>query len=325
LVESSQATVLKTVDIYPNPDLAFEERDHSSLEGSVQRHGILEPILVRRHPGKAGKYEIICGESRWRSAKKNHIKRVSATIRVCDDRTAILLSAIENFTRCNLSATQEAELFAKLVTSKYSKHTIAMELGISRAQVGERLKLYDAMAKNPELRKKIDKGLVAASAVEFVYSQIKNEKVRNDLVGTVVAKELSLDSTIRFVKGSQPSAEAHDRVDQYNKQEEGNAEASHKPSEHEEEEPHQATQSETIKAESRHQKPQTLTLTLIDIARGLVLQDGKVRDTRTGRVYDLVELLRNLLASKVHAGDLLQVMVKQTIRPTETVRQAVHA
>jgi ParB/RepB/Spo0J family partition protein len=308
-------------NIEANPYLGFEKRDRSNLQESIKRYGLLQNLIVRPHPKKKGKYELIAGAGRLQIAKENRVRTIPAVVRRCDHRTAIMLNAVENFNRADLSAIQQADLIALLVSLKFKNTEIARELGISRAQVDQRVKLEEAMRLHEKLRGKLNRGLVVPSSIEYVYSAIENEKVRHEIIQTVIDKELNIESTVKLTDGSRPTAELRDQADDYKKQEEGNANESHRTSEHEEKD----AEGKPVNNESKHQKPQTLTLTLIDIARGLVLQDGRVRNTRSGRVYDLVELLRSLLASKVHAGDYLQVLVKQTIRPTETVKQAVHA
>jgi ParB/RepB/Spo0J family partition protein len=321
LRESAHRQLVNVADIEANPYLLFEKRDRSNLQESIRHYGLLQNVIVRPHPKKKGKYELIAGMGRWEIAKQKHLRSIPATVRICDARTAIMLNAIENFGRSNLSAAQQADLIALLVSLKFKDTEIARELGISRAQVDQRVILEEAMRDHGQLRRKLDRGLVAASSVEYVYSKIKNRNVRHDIIETLIIKELPLESAVRLVEGSRAAAKLHDQVDDYNKQEEGNADESHTTSEHEEKD----AEDKSLNHESRHQGPQTLTLTLIDIGRGLVLQDRRVRDARNGRVYDLVELLRSVLASKVHAGDYLQVLVKQTIRPIETVKQVLHA
>jgi ParB/RepB/Spo0J family partition protein len=316
-----QFTVINVSDIEANPYLAFEKRDRSNLQESIRHYGLLQNVIVRPHPKKKEKYELIAGMGRLEIAKKTHAKTIPAVVRQCDGRTAIMLNAVENFNRADLSPTQEADLVSLLVSLKFKDAEIARELGISRAQVGQRVILEEAMMLHQQLRRKLDRGLVAPSSVEYVYSKIKNRKVRDDIVETLIEKELSLESTVRLVEGSRAAAKLHDQADDYKKQEERSRES---PAEQNKEN-QEDVENETAKAESRHQGPRTLTLSLLEIEKGLVLEDRRVRDARNGHVYDLPDLLRNLLASKVHAGDFLQVIVKQTITPTETAKQLVHA
>ena len=47
------------------PRRMINESALAELTESIRSRGILQPILVRPHPEKAGRYQIIAGERRW--------------------------------------------------------------------------------------------------------------------------------------------------------------------------------------------------------------------------------------------------------------------
>ena len=49
------------------PRQRFEETALEELRQSIDRHGILQPIVVRR---RGSAFEIVAGERRWRAAQK---------------------------------------------------------------------------------------------------------------------------------------------------------------------------------------------------------------------------------------------------------------
>src|SRR5688572_16054226 len=51
-----------------NARVHFDPHALKELGESLKTHGQLQPILVRPHPRKDGKYEIVAGERRWRAA-----------------------------------------------------------------------------------------------------------------------------------------------------------------------------------------------------------------------------------------------------------------
>src|ERR1700722_13728373 len=62
---------LQTLNIEPGstqPRRSFPEEELQALAVSIQEKGVLQPILVRPHPHREGKYEIVAGERRWRAA-----------------------------------------------------------------------------------------------------------------------------------------------------------------------------------------------------------------------------------------------------------------
>src|SRR5262252_745030 len=68
-------------DIVPNPEQPrrhFDEEALESLAGSIRRHGLLQPLVVRR---TAAGYELIAGERRLRAARRAGLERVPVVVR----------------------------------------------------------------------------------------------------------------------------------------------------------------------------------------------------------------------------------------------------
>ena len=100
--------------ITPNskqPRQIFSDQQMSDLIESIRENGILQPLLVR--PINDGKYELIAGERRLRSAKTLKIDKVPVYILdVKSDEEMLKLALIENIQRDNLSSIEEAEGYA---------------------------------------------------------------------------------------------------------------------------------------------------------------------------------------------------------------------
>ena len=55
--------------IHPNPEQprrSFKSGDLDDLANSIRSKGVIQPLIVRRHPKKEEEYEIVAGERRWR-------------------------------------------------------------------------------------------------------------------------------------------------------------------------------------------------------------------------------------------------------------------
>src|SRR5207344_3217740 len=59
------------------------------LVSSIQARGILQPILARPHPSRAGHYQIIAGERRWRAAQRAGLHEVPTLLRSLSDSDAM--------------------------------------------------------------------------------------------------------------------------------------------------------------------------------------------------------------------------------------------
>jgi ParB family chromosome partitioning protein len=97
-----------------------------ALTRSIERDGIIQPILVR----KAGpnEFQIIAGERRWRAAKAAGLTEVPVIVKTADDQQALELALIENIQREDLNPIELATAFYRM----------ASELGMSHDQIGSR-------------------------------------------------------------------------------------------------------------------------------------------------------------------------------------------
>ena len=130
-VEPKEGSVLfvATEAVRPNPNQPRREFDPAAmaeLTQSVERDGIIQPIIVRR-TGDSG-YEIIAGERRWRAATAAGLKEVPVIPREASDEQVLELAIIENIQREDLNAIELALAFQRMGT----------ELGLSHDQIGEK-------------------------------------------------------------------------------------------------------------------------------------------------------------------------------------------
>jgi ParB family chromosome partitioning protein len=96
------------------------------LTQSIEREGVIQPIIVRRIAG--GDYQIIAGERRWRAAKSAGLNEIPVILRTADDQKALELAIIENIQREDLNPIELAMGFERM----------AAELGLSHEQIGEK-------------------------------------------------------------------------------------------------------------------------------------------------------------------------------------------
>ncbi len=122
--------------------------DLEDLVGSIARHGVLEPLLVRKRP--EGGYELVSGERRFHAAMRAGLEEVPCLELEIDDRQALEIALIENLQRKDLTPFEEAEGFATLIESyDYTHEGVASAVGRSRVTVTETLRLLDIP---PEVR-----------------------------------------------------------------------------------------------------------------------------------------------------------------------------
>ncbi len=90
--------------VRPNPNQPrrdFNEQAMLELAQSVQREGIIQPIVVRMIA--PGEYQIIAGERRWRAATLAGLTEVPIIVREADDQKVLELAIVENIQREDLN------------------------------------------------------------------------------------------------------------------------------------------------------------------------------------------------------------------------------
>ncbi len=139
----SGVSVIKISDIEPNRDQARKQFDETALlelADSIGRHGILQPIAVRRKDN--GFYEIIAGERRWRASKIAGLREIPAIVKEADDLLATELSLIENLQRENLNPVEEAMGYKDLMDRfDLTQEEAAEKVGKSRTAVANILRI----------------------------------------------------------------------------------------------------------------------------------------------------------------------------------------
>ena len=124
------------------PRRKFDELAISELAQSVKEKGVLQPLLVRRHPDRPNAYEIIAGERRWRAAQAAALHEVPVVVRDLTDREALEISIIENVQRQDLTPLEEAEGYRRLLDEfQHTQENLARSLGKSRSHIANTLRL----------------------------------------------------------------------------------------------------------------------------------------------------------------------------------------
>jgi ParB/RepB/Spo0J family partition protein len=128
----------------------FDAKSLKELADSIRQQGIMQPLIVRKHPNGKG-YEIVAGERRWTAAGQVNPKfDVPVIVRDLTESQARELNTIENLQRVGLHPLEEASNYENLltldITPRHTHETIAAKIGKSPAFVYGRLKLLRAPA-----------------------------------------------------------------------------------------------------------------------------------------------------------------------------------
>jgi ParB family chromosome partitioning protein len=144
-------------NIRPNPNQPrkhFSEEQLRELAASIEKNGVLQPIMVRKTASNF--FEIVAGERRWRAANIANIGEIPAIVREFTDKQAFEIGLIENLQRENLSPIEEASGYKKLtIDFGYTQEDIAKLVNKSRSYIGNMLRL---LTLPDELQNMVDNG-----------------------------------------------------------------------------------------------------------------------------------------------------------------------
>jgi ParB family transcriptional regulator, chromosome partitioning protein len=124
-----------------NPDQPRTEiGDLTELTASIKEKGVLEPLLVK--PMHLGRWMIIAGERRWRSATAAGLTEMPCIEMDVDDSAVAEIALIENMQRKDLTPWEEADgLRALCERFGYTHEDVARKVGKSRSTVTEALSI----------------------------------------------------------------------------------------------------------------------------------------------------------------------------------------
>jgi ParB family chromosome partitioning protein len=142
LAEGPQIASIPIANILPNPlqpRSIFDAARLEELSNSIQTHGIIQPILVRRH---GSSYELIAGERRLRAAKIAGLLEVPAIVHDYADERILEIALIENIQREDLNPMETAQALERLHTEMNLSHEeIAVRTGKDRTTITNMIRL----------------------------------------------------------------------------------------------------------------------------------------------------------------------------------------
>ncbi len=189
---SAAETKLPIEDIVPNPNqprIHFNETELRELSESIQEHGVLQPLLVRKH---GNGYEIIAGERRYQASKLAGLEELPVIIKDVNDEEMLALALIENLQRSDLNPVEEAKGYRQLIdASGMTQEALSRAVSKSRSAITNSLRLLDL----PDVvQQMIFEGKLTAGHARAILA-VPYEDARIRLAEKVVAEGLSVRAT----------------------------------------------------------------------------------------------------------------------------------
>ncbi|MDI6851461.1 MAG: ParB/RepB/Spo0J family partition protein [bacterium] len=181
--------------IYKNPYQPREdvEKNLDPLVESIKKHGVLEPILVKKD---GERYQLLAGERRFLAAKKAGLDKVPVRVLEVDEPSTAEIALVENLLREDLNPLEEATGIETLISKfNYTHEKVAQILGIDRATVTNKLRLLKLSDHVKELLKN---GLITEGHAKLLVSL--DEAIQTKLADLTVEKGLSVRELERYIR-----------------------------------------------------------------------------------------------------------------------------
>jgi ParB family transcriptional regulator, chromosome partitioning protein len=129
--------------IEPNPfqpRTHFDENELRELAASIQEHGIIQPLTIR----KTGhhKYQLISGERRLKASVLIGLSQVPAYVRLANDEQMLEMALVENIQREDLNPLEIAISFQRLLEEcRIKQEDLSQKVGKDRSTIANYIRL----------------------------------------------------------------------------------------------------------------------------------------------------------------------------------------
>ena len=192
------------------PRQDFNPREMQELTDSIKANGILQPLTVRDL--EDGKFELIAGERRLRSAREAGLETVPVYILSVEaDVEMMEYALIENIQRVDLNPIEEAEGYA-ILCGKYNmaQEEIAKRVGKSRPAIANALRLLKLP---PEIKSALKSGDISAGQARAILGVRKSLQMMT-LYQKVIRSGLNVRQTEELVKNIAESSKELQKIQQ---------------------------------------------------------------------------------------------------------------
>ena len=194
--KNKQIQDIELSKIKPNsfqPRHQFSEESIHELASTLDKDGLLQPIVVRE---KEGNYEIIAGERRLRAAKQLSWTKIPAIVNNMDDSQAASLALIENLQREDLNPIDEAQAYSNLMKlNNLTQTTLAQNIGKSQSYVANKLRLLKL---TPKVQSYLASGEISPRHGRCLVGL--SEKDQGRVLDEILAHNLNVSETEKIVK-----------------------------------------------------------------------------------------------------------------------------
>ena len=177
--------------IDPNPDQPrriFDPNRLDELARSIERSGLLQPVVVRR---AGDRYELLVGERRWRAAGRAGLETIPAVIADVDPEERLELAIVENVQRHDLNPMELAYAYRALADRGVTQDEIGKRVGKDRSSVSNHIRLLELTV---DIQEAVETGRISMGHAKALL-QVGEPETRRSLCERVLKEGLSVRET----------------------------------------------------------------------------------------------------------------------------------
>ena len=197
MYEDKRVLRLEVGSIRPNPRQPrrmFDEAGLRGLAASIRRHGVVQPLVVRRRPDG---WELVAGERRLRAARLAGLEAVPCVEAEADEQESALLALVGNLQRQDLHYFEEAAAIADyLRRTGATQEEAAAQLGRSPSAVANKLRLLRLSPACQTLL--LERGLTERHARALL--RLEDEEERLQALRRAAEKQWNVAQTEQYIE-----------------------------------------------------------------------------------------------------------------------------
>jgi ParB family chromosome partitioning protein len=194
--------------IDPNPEQPrrlFDPKQLETLAASIQQHGVLQPVVVRR---AGDRYELIVGERRWRASRAAGLTTIPAVVADVAPQERLEIAIVENVQRHDLNPIELAHAYRALAAAGATQDEIGRRVSLDRSSIANHLRLLEL---SRGIQEDVEVGRLTMGHAKALLQVIEPDR-RQELRDRVVKDGLSVRATEKIGRHMQGPAPAR-RVD----------------------------------------------------------------------------------------------------------------
>lgn len=185
------------------PRTEFDQQALEELAASIRRHGVIQPVTVRRL--EPDNYQLIAGERRFRAAQMAGLDRIPAYVRTADDEAMLEMALIENIQRKDLNAMEVARSYQRMIDElDLKQEELGDRVGKDRTTVNNFLRLLKLPA---EIQRGVEENDISMGHAKALMS-IPEKQGQLDAFFEIKSKGLSVRKTEKLAQEQKEKTKA---------------------------------------------------------------------------------------------------------------------